>query len=65
MSEHFANRLDGYSVGIGHCRCKGVSGQVRGHAFLDTQCGGYLFEVEVVLGVADNRQQVASDAFRF
>ena len=52
MSEHFANRFDGYSVGVGHCRCKGVAGKVLGYSFLDAQCGGYLFEVEVVFGIA-------------
>ena len=65
VAQHFADCLDGYTVGVGYGRCECVASEVRGYPFLDTQCGGYLFEVEVVLGVADNRQQVASDAFRF
>ena len=37
MSEHFANRFDGYSVGVGYGRCEGVAGEVRSYAFLDAE----------------------------
>ena len=36
--------------------------QVRGYSFLDTQCGGNLFEVEVVLGVAQHGKKIAVNA---
>ena len=62
MSEHFANRLDGYSVGIGHGCCECVASEVRGYSFLDAQCGGYLFEVEIVFGVAQHGQEIAVNA---
>ena len=62
MSEHFANRLDGYAVSVSNCRSESMAGQVRGYAFLDAQCGGYLFEVEVVFGVAQHGEKIAVNA---
>ena len=41
-----------------------VPGKVRGYAFLDAQCGCYLFEVEVVFGVAQHGQEIAVNACR-
>ena len=35
---------------------------VRGYSFLDTQCDCYLFEVEVVFGVAQHGQEIAVNA---
>ena len=62
MAQHLANRLNGYAVGVGHRRRKCVAGKVRGYALLDAQCGGYLFEVEVVFGVAQHGQEIAVNA---
>ena len=65
MSEHLADRFDGYSVSVGYGRSKCVACEVRGYAFLDAQCGCYLFEVEVVFGVAQHGQEIAVNACRF
>ena len=37
---------------------------MRGHSFLDAQCGCDLFEVEVVLGVAQHGEEIAVNAGR-
>ena len=62
MAQHFANRLDGYAIRIGHCRGKCVAGEVRGHAFIDAENARNLFQVLVVLRIADNRQDIAARA---
>ena len=62
VAQHFANRLNRYAIGVGYGRCEGVAGKVRGYSFLDAQCGCYLFEVEVVFGVAQHGKKIAVDA---
>ena len=64
MSKHLAYRFDGYAISVCYSGGKGVAGKVRGYAFLDAQCGGYLFEVEVVFGVAQHGQEIAVNAGR-
>ena len=56
MSEHFANRFDGYSVGVGYGRGKCVTSQVRGNSFLGAEDGSNLLQIVVILRIADNRQ---------
>ena len=56
VAQHLADGFDGYSVSVSNCRRKCMAGKVRGYSFLDAQCGGYLFEVEVVFGVAQHGQ---------
>ena len=62
VAEHLADRFNRYSVGVGHRRCKCMASKVRGYSFLDAQCGGYLFEVEIVFGVAQHGQEIAVNA---
>ena len=64
MAEHLANRLNRHAIRICYGRSECVAGKVRGYAFLDAQCGGYLFEVEVVLGVAQYWKKIAVNACR-
>ena len=54
VAEHLADWLDRHSVGVCYGRCEGVAGEVRGYAFLDAEWSCYLFEVEVVFGVAQH-----------
>ena len=56
MAEHFADWFNRYAIGVGYGSCESMAGKVRGYSFLDTQCGGYLFEVEIVFGVAQHGQ---------
>ena len=65
VAEHFADGFDGYSVSVSNCRRECVASKVRGYAFLDARCGCDLFEVEVVLGIAQHGQEIAVDARRF
>ena len=64
VAQHLADRLDGYAIGVGNRRGKCVACKVRGDSFLDAQCGGYLFEVKVVFGVAQHGQEIAVNAGR-
>ena len=65
VAQHLADGFDGYSVGVGYCRCESMASKVRGYSFLDAQCSGYLFEVEIVFGVAQHGQEIAVNAGRF
>ena len=64
VAEHLANRLNRHSICIGYGRSECVASKVRGYSFLDAQCGGYLFEVEVVLGIAQYWEKIAVNAGR-
>ena len=64
VAQHLADGFDGYSVSVSYSSCECVASEMRGYSFLDAQCGGYLFEVEVVFGVAQHRQEIAVNAGR-